>query len=107
MDVIVIGRIVIIRFLFLSLGGVLLARMATDGWRPILAQLLHPHGSIDTSCLHELFMAALFCNFPLLDDQDFVRVHDGGEPMCNHERRPVLGYGFDRILNLALRLRVL
>ena len=81
--------------------------MAADGWRPILPQLLHPHGSINTSCLHEFFMAALLCNLSLLDNQDFVRVHDGGEAMCNHERRPVLGYGLDRVLNLTLRLCVL
>jgi hypothetical protein len=34
-------------------------------------------------------MCAAFDDFALIEHDDFISPHDGGEPMRNHQRRPI------------------
>ena len=47
----------------------------------------------------QLGMAAVLDDVPAVQNQDFVRSHDRGKPMCDYESGLILGQSFKFLMN--------
>src|ERR1700691_3575464 len=62
--------------------------------------------SVTATLAQELVVAAGFDDQSVLDDENAIGVHDGGEPVRDDERRAVLAQLGDRLLHVVFGLRI-
>ena len=70
-------------------------------------ELLRPHVGVEAAGRGEqLGVRAALGDLPVFQHEDLVRVHHGGEPVRNAQRRAALADARERVLDRPLRLRV-
>jgi len=75
--------------------------------RPPLADLLAPHGEVESFQGEQLVVSAGFDDAAVLQDVDTVGVHDGGKPVSDQDRDHMARRHFaDRVGDLLFGQRV-
>ena len=65
-----------------------------------------PHAGVEAFQLQEGFVGAAFDDPPLVEHDDFVRVHDGREAMGNDQRCAIGRYAVERSLDFAFGMDI-
>src|ERR1700722_19265245 len=96
---------VLLLMILISFRKLLSASWSRNRFQLLLDGLQGPHPRIESPLRQQAGMGAAFGDRALLQDDDLIRVHHGGEPVRNHQRRAPQRHRPQRHLDILLRAR--